>query len=151
VPGDTTNARRAVDAMLSKGYADADILDAALEGFVAAASTTEQKRALVDTFAKYGCVLARCRRPVWKGCVLEMGVLEAFIAASDAGRASEDRSHSEPESDQESHCGSAVANSDDKRPARSAAKRSSRSADKRSSRRVDKRVATSAVPPADPA
>lgn len=83
--GVASEARRAVDALLSKGYADEDIMAAALDGFLAAASTGDQKRAAVNTFAKYGCVLARCRRPVWKGCVMEMCVLEAFIAAVEAG------------------------------------------------------------------
>ena len=84
VAGDTSRVRKALDALISKGHADADVMSVALEGFLESASTGDQKRAAVEIFARYGCVLARCRRPVWKGCVMEMCVLEAFVAAAEA-------------------------------------------------------------------
>jgi hypothetical protein len=110
--GDTARARKAIDSLLSGGFADADILRVALEGFLSSLSTGDQKRAAVEVFAKYGCALARCRRAVWKGCVMEMCLLEALIAAAESSSPSPHanssaRSSLESASDQPSHAAAA--------------------------------------------
>lgn len=96
-PGDTSASRRAIDALLSKGYSDADIIGAALDGFLEATHSGSRKRAVVAAFAKHGCKLAKCRRPVWKGCVMELCLLEAFFAASEDSGDPESASEAAPE------------------------------------------------------
>ena len=77
-------ARKAVDASISRGAGDRQILDEALGGMMAACKGRDgARRALVQTFAEYGARIAGCRRSVWKGGLFEQAIIEAFVRASD--------------------------------------------------------------------
>ena len=74
--------RRSIDAMISWGFGDSDILRAALDGMTGALGHSDRARhALVETFADYSARTANCRRAVWKGCIAEQCVLDAALAA----------------------------------------------------------------------
>lgn len=77
-----SGVRKSIDAMLSRGFGDSEILHAALGGMLGAMTHSDRARhALVDTFAAYSARTANCRRAVWKGCIAEQCVLDAALAA----------------------------------------------------------------------
>ena len=78
-----SGVRLAVDTAFSRGLSDSDVLHAALEGMTAAAPDDGHRRAIADSLASCSAEAARCRRAVWKACLLEQGLLRAFVSCHD--------------------------------------------------------------------